>query len=65
MPFPITLNECRTSALYLFTHSPSFCIGTVSRFGALSRTIGVHLLMHKYHLLSMEYFVDGTWFIPK
>ena len=24
-----------------------------------------HLLMYKYNVLSMEYFVDITWFIPK
>ena len=58
------LSECR--AWYLLTHSlllSVLCWKPYSFCGTLVRFLP-HLLMHKYHVLSMKYFVDVTLLIP-
>ena len=54
------ISEFRTSTWYLFSHSPLLQRKSYSFVRLLP-----HLLMVKYHLLSMKYFVDVTLFIPK
>ena len=54
------ISEFRTSTWYLFTHSLLLYRKSYSFVRFLP-----HLLMVKYHVLSMKYFVDVTLFIPK
>ena len=66
MPFPIILTEYIESLNFaqqlgiLFTYSMLLYWKSYSFVRFLP-----HLLMVKYHVLSMKYFVDVTLFIPK
>ena len=66
MPFPIIVREDIESMnfvhqLGIYFHTHRFCIGNLISFvGFLP-----HLLMVKYHVLSMKYFVDVTFFYTK
>ena len=54
------ISEFRTSTWYLSTHSLLLHRKSYSFVRFLP-----HLLMVKYHVLSMKYFVDFALFIPK
>ena len=68
MPFPIILRQDIESLnfahqlgiLYLHTLTAFVSEMLLVRTGFLP-----HLLMVKYHVLSMKYFVDFTLFVPK
>ena len=66
MPFPTTLWEDIESLnfahqfIYPFTAFVSEILLVLRQSFVRFRP---HLLMYKYHVLSMEYFVDITWFI--
>ena len=68
MPFPTTLWEDKESLnfahqfIYTFTAFVSEILLVLRQSFVRFRP---HLPMYKYHVLSMEYFVDITWFIPK
>ena len=66
MPFPVTFSEdTETLTWHLFT----LALLLLSEILLVLRHPLVrfwpHLLMHKYHVLSMEYFLDVTLFTPK
>ena len=64
MPFPIILREDLESLN--FVHQLGIYFNTHSLLLYRNRSYDLrHLLMVKYHVLSMKYFVDVTLFIPK
>ena len=66
MPFPVTFSEDTETLTW---HLSTLALLLLSEILLVLRHPLVrfwpHLLMHKYHVLSMEYFLDVTLFIPK
>ena len=70
MPFPVTFSEDTETLnvahqLGIYLHSLLLLSEILLVLRHPLVRFRPHLLMHKYHVLSMEYFLDVTLFIPR